>query len=86
LGDKPIAAITGKDLFALIHECRTNGVPGRPKRGLDKSESRARHVYSALSAMFKWSVREQLIETSPMGAVPQPVAKRRRARRGLMAY
>ena len=59
--DRPVAEITSKDLFALLRECRNDGVPGRPKRGRDKSERRARHVFSTLSALFKWAQREQLI-------------------------
>jgi len=73
--DKPVSEITTKDLFALLRECRNDGVPGRPKRGRDKSESRARHVYATLSALFKWAQNEQLISTSPIVGVPRPVDK-----------
>ena len=79
--DKPVAAITSKNIGDLIRDVRRNGVPGLERRNKDASDARARHFHGVLSALFNWlKDDEHQITTSPLSDLKQPKAGNSRDR------
>jgi len=78
--DRPVADISGHDVYALTEECRHRGVPGWGVRKDDPSESRARALFSTLSTMYTWLARHRRVEQNPCASVhrPDPAAARDR--------
>jgi len=78
--EKPIAAIDGHDIHALIDETRRSGAPGLERRAEGPTETRARAMLSCLSRMFRWLVQHRRAETNPCAGVHRPEASRARDR------
>ena len=70
--DRPVADIDGHDVYAVTEEARTRGVPGWGMKKDGPSDSRARHLFSALSTMFTWLHRHRRVETNPCAGVHRP--------------
>lgn len=78
--DKPLAEITGEDIFTAVDEAREKGVPGRRVRNTEASNSRAHEMLSALSAMFKYLHGKRRIGSNPCTGIARaeaPVARDR---------
>jgi integrase len=79
--NKPVAAITSKNIGDLIRDARRNGIPGLERRNRDASDARARHLHSILSAFFNWlKDDERQITASPMTELKRPKAPASRDR------
>ena len=79
--DKPVAEIDGHDVYGIVEETRTKGVPGwatmtdgRP------SDARAKNMFAALSSMFTWLNRHRRVELNPCAGVHRPEAPAARER------
>jgi hypothetical protein len=70
--DKPISEITGDDLYELVEEARTDGIPGMLRKTTEPSDARARHLAAALGAMFGWLIRHRRIKVNPYSGVYRP--------------
>jgi integrase len=70
--DRDVRSIDGHDIWAVIDEARTKGVPGMEVRNHDPSEARARLAYVALSSLFTWLRRQRRVESNPCTGVPRP--------------
>ena len=78
--DKPVAAISGHDVHALIDEVRRRGAPGLERRRDGMTESRARAMFACLSKFFAWLVARRMIEQNPCASVHRPAVAARRDR------
>jgi integrase len=78
--DRSMRDIDGHDVWSAMEEAKRIGVPGLGARGDGHSESRARHLRNALSALFAWGHRQRLVEVNPCRNVapPTPPASRDR--------
>jgi integrase len=70
--DKPVRAIDGHDLHAVLAEAKQTTVPGIEPRLNKASEARARDLFAVISAMFGWLHRQRLIEVNPCASVFRP--------------
>jgi integrase len=70
--DKPVAKIDGHDIFGLLEETRSSGVPGLERRGSGPTESRARALLAALSILFTWLVQRRRVAQNPCIGVHRP--------------
>jgi integrase len=71
--DRPVRDITAHDVFDLLEECRTRGVPGLPRRRPRVSDTSARAMYAMLSKFFNWlAERPGAIEKNPVAGVKRP--------------
>ena len=70
--DRPVADIDGHDIYNVVEEARTRGVPGWAMKKDGPSDSRARHLFSALSTMFTWLHRHRRVEANPCAGVHRP--------------
>jgi integrase len=78
--DKPLAAIDGHDIHAIIAETRERGAPGLERRSDGPTETRARAMLSCLSRLFTWLVQHRRVETNPCAVVHRPEASKARDR------
>ena len=72
--DKPITAIDGHDIYALVDEARRRGIPGLGRRNLGLSDARGRLMARTLSKMFGWLLQHRRITTNPCIGVYCPPA------------
>jgi integrase len=71
--DRPIRDITAHDIFDVLAECRSSGVPGLPRRRARVSDTSARAMYAALSKFFNWLARRPgVIDKNPVTGVKRP--------------
>jgi integrase len=71
--DRPVKEITAHDIFDVLAECRSCGVPGLPRRRVRVSDTSARAMYAALSKFFNWLARRPgAIEKNPVTGVARP--------------
>jgi len=78
--DRPLAQISGGDIYGVVDEARRRGIPGLGRKNKEPSEARARAVASALSVMFGWLHQHRHIDTNPclgMHRPPAPAARER---------
>jgi integrase len=79
--DKPVAAIGGNEVHALLEEVRRRGAPGLPRRSTGATESRARAMYATLSKFFSWLMKDcRIVEKNPCTVVQRPAASKERER------
>jgi integrase len=79
-GDKPLAQITGHDVFAIVDETRRHGTPGLEVRNPGISDPRGRQMARALSKFFAWCVQHRKIQSSPCAGMHVPPAPTSRDR------
>lgn len=79
-GDKPIAAITGDDVYAVVEEATDRGIPGLKRRNAGKSNSRGRSLARSLSKLFAWGVKRRKVAINPCTGVDVPEAPAARSR------
>jgi integrase len=77
---RPVREIDGADIHAVIDETRRLGAPGLERRSDRPTDSQARSMFSALSAMFGWCVRHRKVEKNPCIGVHRPDAPKARDR------
>jgi integrase len=78
--DKPVAEIDGDLIYAVVDETRERGIPGLERRRHEPSESRARSMYAALSAMFGWLIKRRRLRQNPCVGVARPETPKARER------
>jgi integrase len=78
--ERTLREIDGHDVWSVMEEAKRIGVPGLGVKIEDHSDSRARHLRNALSALFSWAHRQRLVETNPCRAVAPPSAPASRDR------
>jgi integrase len=78
--DKPVAEIDGDLIHAVIDEVRERGIPGLQRHRKEPSESRARSMFSALSAMFGWLIKRRRLRQNPCVGVARPETPKSRDR------
>jgi integrase len=80
-GDKPVRAIDGHDVYAVVDEAHRLAVPGIAPNNKGLSEARARQLHATLSSMFSWLKRHRLVDSNPCAQVwrPPPAKPRDRA-------
>jgi integrase len=76
---RPLSEIGEDEVFRLIDEARSRGVPGLGRRA-GPSEARARALHSALSSMFGWLMEKRRVKINPLAALKRPAAPRARDR------
>ncbi|MDF0583302.1 tyrosine-type recombinase/integrase [Bradyrhizobium yuanmingense] len=81
--DTPVSTIDEPAVHTCIDEARKKGIPGLKKRNKGKSDSRARKMYGALSAFFKWAKQQRKITANPCLDVWHPEAPPERPKRAL---
>jgi integrase len=71
--DRPVPDITAHDIFDVLAECRSLGVPGLPRRRLRVSDTSARAMYAGLS-LFNWLARRPGVidRNHPVAGVGRP--------------
>jgi integrase len=70
--DRPLREIDDHDIWSVVEEAKRIGSPGFGVRNEGHSENRARHLRSALSALFSWAHRQRLVEDNPCRKVAAP--------------
>lgn len=63
--DRPVSEITRRDVHAVVDEARATAIPGRAPRTKGPSGAREREMINALSGMFKWLLKRDLILNLP---------------------
>jgi integrase len=79
---KSISEITGRDILAVIDECRNLTAPGLTRKrriGLE-SEGLSRAMYASLSKFFNWCIGRLIIDRSPMSGLHRPSPPKSRDR------
>jgi integrase len=73
-GDKPVASIDRALIKTVIKEARKTGIPGIKPRNEGKSEARARALFTAISSLFSWLVKEddRGVEINPCAGMSRP--------------
>jgi integrase len=70
---RPLRDISAHDVFEVLAECRSSGIPGRPRRRPRSSETSARAMYATLSKFFNWLARRPgAIDKNPVSGVERP--------------
>jgi integrase len=64
-GDKDVRAIDASAIWQIVDEAKRTGTPGIPVRRDGFNEERARKLFMALSALFKWLHRGRRITVNP---------------------
>lgn len=77
---RPVTEVGEDDVFRVLDEARSKGVPGLKHRKGRESESMARVLYSALSSMFGWLVEKRRVRANPVAALKKPTAPQPRER------
>ena len=70
--DRDVRSIDAHDVFAVVEEARSLGVPGMVARHQNPSEARARLLYVALSSLFSWLKKKRRVDTNPCTGVDRP--------------
>jgi integrase len=77
---KPVGAIDGHDIHALVDDSRKRGIPGLPRHNKGVSEARGRKMHAALSVFFGWLLQHRKVASNPAVAVWHPGAPPARER------
>jgi integrase len=72
--------ITARDLGEIVAEARRTAIPGIEPKNKRRSEARARHLDKALSSLFKWLHKEQIVTTNIVRDLPRPETAEERER------
>jgi integrase len=78
--DRPIAGITGHDVYSAVDEARRRGIPGLERRSEGMSDPRGRSMARTLSRLFSWLVQHRKVASNPclgMYVPPAPTARDR---------
>lgn len=78
--EKPVAEVTGHDVYGVVDECRRRGVPGLKRRRKGMTDSRARAMFTTLSKFFAWLVEHRVVTSNPCAGVHKPDAAPARER------
>jgi integrase len=78
--ERPVVAIDGHDIYAIVDETRRLGAPGLKRRSDGPTEGRARAMLSCLSTMFDWLIRKRRVINNPCASVPRPETPKARDR------
>jgi integrase len=78
--DKPVSEIDGDLIHHVIDEVREKGVPGLERRRAGPSESQARSMFAALSALFGWLIAKRRLRVNPCLGVAKPESSKARDR------
>jgi hypothetical protein len=78
--DKPVAEIDGHDVYAVVDETRSLGIPGRERRSEQPTVALARSMRSTLSRFFNWLMQHRRIEKNPCVNVYAPAVPMARDR------
>lgn len=78
--DKRVDRITGEDLYAVLEEVRSKGVPGLEAIVKGRSESRARAFFAAVSSLFTWMTKTQRLRVNVAKTVHRPDPSKSRER------
>lgn len=70
--DRDVGSIDDHDIFQVIEEARSAGVPGIAARNPDASEARARMLFVALSSLFSWLRDKRRVSINPCAGVSRP--------------
>jgi integrase len=79
--DKPIAAIDGHDIHAVVDDARRRGHPGLSPRNSKPSDARGRKMHAALSVLFRWALQHRRVASNPCVGVWHPGAPPARERK-----
>ncbi len=71
-GNRPPGAIDAHDIGDVVAECRRTAIPGIAPKNTGRSESRARHWFTAASSLFGWLRKERVIASNPCRDLPRP--------------
>ena len=69
---RDVRSIDAHDVFAVVEEARSLGVPGTVARHQNPSEARARLLYVALSSLFSWLKKKRRVDANPCTGVDRP--------------
>ncbi len=80
--DRPIASITRADVRTLVMAVASGEVPARAggRTAARGGPIAANRVLSALSALFGWAVRQDLVPANPCAMVEKPGEEKKRSR------
>jgi integrase len=78
--DRNVQSIDAHDIWSIVDEARSIGVPGMAVRNPNASEARARLAYVALSSLFTWLKRQRRVDANPCAGVPRPEPAKSRDR------
>ena len=70
--DTPVSEITRRDVIAVVDEARATAIPGRSPRARRSSGAREREMINALSGMFKWLLKRDLVTSLPTMGLERP--------------
>ena len=75
--DTPVSEITRRDVIAVADEARVTAIPGRAPRRRGSSGAREREMIIALSGMFKWLLKRDLVTNLPTIVLERPPSGQR---------
>ncbi len=80
--DRPIGSITRADVRTLVMAVASGEVPARAgeRTAAKGGPIAANRVLSALSALFGWAVRQDLVQANPCALVEKPGEEKKRSR------
>ena len=70
--DRPVSEITRREVIGVVDAARATAIPGRAPRGRGPSGAREREMINALSGMFKWLLKRDLITNLPTLGLERP--------------
>ena len=81
-GDRPVDAITDRDVRDIIYRSQHVATPGAKKlrRREKQSDAAGRRMVRTLSKLFKWLIEDGKIAASPVANVPSPKPAKPRER------
>jgi integrase len=77
---RSLTDITEDDVYRVIDQCATRGVPGWRSRRKGESPAVAWAMHAALGKFFNWARAKRLIRTNPIEGIAKPRASRPRDR------
>jgi integrase len=78
--DKPIADVSGDDIYAIVDEVRERGAPGLERRAEGPTEARAQTMLRTLSKLFAWLIQKRRLTQNPCAGVHRPETPKSRDR------
>jgi hypothetical protein len=77
---RPIAEITGHDIYNVVDEAKRHGTPGLTRRSDEIKDSRGRAIARTLSKLFGWALQHRRVTANPCTGVYVPPAPKARDR------